>query len=325
MKNVNAAFAAALVCLLALLGFEHHRVSSIQSGKSAPAHLFGAAVNPSVPPMLHASSHISTGTDAISDATTTQDGLESAATALLLAQWQAGPTKFTFDNEEFKAGGTSAGASTIAANATTLLTGTVNWRAFASGTASRIDLTTAGQTAAHAGIVRIDTGTATTGLAALVRGAGSTPNTTLGSGQSFHQKWWTMWTTLSDGTNTFQSTLGWTQGAAAPTDGCFANYSSAAPASGQIICQMCNTSTCAQGTGGTPPTVVGGTWYHVNVDWDGTNCSCAVDGVNIGSTSSNVPAAQLVSGVVIVKSAGATARNEDVDYYSELEIVAAGR
>lgn len=315
MKAILIAVAG--VCL-AVFGFNYyglHQEVSELAAQHHSAEKLGANV-------AHSTTLIQGGH---TNATDSVAGFQSSADKTTFDQWMTGPSKFMFENDDFKSGGTSAGLNTIAANTTTLLTGDVNWRAVATGTASRIDLVTSGQNASHAGIVRIDTGSATTGVAALVRGAGSTPNTTLGAGQSFHQKWWTMWTTLSDGTNTYQSTLGWTQGAAAPTDGCFATYSSAAPQSGQIICRACAASSCTTGTGGSPPTVVGGTWYQVGVDWDGTNCSCTVDGVNIGSTSSTPPTAALVAGAVIVKSAGGTARNEDIDYYSELEVVAAGR
>lgn len=318
MNKKAILIAVAGVCL-AVFGWDyvsvHQEVAELATQHRAPAPMLGANVP-------HSGTNITGGHTNVDH---TNAGFESVADKIEFDDWLTGPSKFLFDNEDFKSGGTSAGANTIAANTTTLLTGNINWRAIATGTASRIDLVTSGQTASHAGIVRIDTGSATTGVAALVRGAGSTPNTTLGAGQSFHQKWWTMWTTLSDGTNTFQSTLGWTQGAAAPTDGCFATYSSAAPQSGQIICRACAASSCTTGTGGTPPTVVGGTWYQIGVDWDGTNCSCTVDGVNDGSTASTIPTAALVAGVVIVKSAGGTARNEDIDYYSELERTTAGR
>lgn len=256
--------------------------------------------------------------------TTSGNGLYLATDYTTWTQWLAGPTNFTYDTDDFVWGGSATGTASLASNNSTAC-GKLNWRCFGSGTSSGVSLVTTGQNGPHRGVVNIFTGTTTTGIGAVLRDAASTPNITLASGQNWTQKWYAQWPTLSNGTDTYASYLGWTTGGATPADGCFATYSSAAPQSGQIICRTCASPSCTTGTGGTPPTVIGGTWYHIEVDWDGTNCSCKVDNVGIGSTASTIPTASITQSAVVVKSAGTTSVNLLLDYYSELQIDAAGR
>lgn len=326
MKNLKDLVLAAL-CATALV------LSGLSFHRSAPAHKFGVVTNVTTvaaTPKAHASTHKGGGSDAIDAVTTSVAGLQAAADKLVFDQWYSGPAKFTFESDDFLSGGsvlatpTAIGSATIANN-TTAVFGKLSWRGIGVGTAAIVSYVTTGQTAAHRGILSLDTGSATTGSAGIARNAASTPNVVLGAGQSFTQRWYVQIPTLSDGTNTFQTFMGWTSGVAVVTDGCFATYSSASPQSGQIILRTCAASSCTTGTGGSAPTVVGGTWYHVTVTWDGTNCAATVDDTNIGSTASTIPTASVTPEVSILKSAGGTARTMLVDYYSELQIDAAGR
>lgn len=251
------------------------------------------------------------------NATTSVAGFQSAADKLLSDQFFAGPRYYTTENDDFLTGGGAAGVATLTGAATTTTFGKLNWRGSTTGAATAITAVTTSQSSTHLGIIQLETGSTTTGNAGISRNPSGTTNLTLGSGQVWTQEWWVDIPTLSDGTNTFAVRVGWAQSAvAAPTDGCFAEYSSAAPASGTIICRTCASSSCTTGTGGTPPTAQAATYYRVNVNWDGTNCSCQVDGTNIGSTSSTVPTAALTDIAGIIKTAGGTTRTMLLDYYT---------
>lgn len=319
MNKTKAIIAVVAVLFAAVFGWDyisvHQEVSELESQHHvAQPATFGTNV-------AHSTTNITGGHTNVDH---TNAGFESVADKILFDQWQAGPTNFTYDTDDFVWGGSATGTASLASNNSTAC-GKLNWRCFGSGTSSGVSLVTTGQNGPHRGVVNIFTGTTTTGIGAVLRDAASTPNITLASGQNWTQKWYAQWPTLSNGTDTYASYLGWTTGGATPADGCFATYSSAAPQSGQIICRTCASPSCTTGTGGTPPTVIGGTWYHIEVDWDGTNCSCKVDNVGIGSTASTIPTASITQSAVMVKSAGTTSVNMLLDYYSELQIDAAGR
>jgi hypothetical protein len=307
MKNVNKWFAAALVCLAFVVGLEHYRVSRLQS----PTHkvLFGAtntdSATPALAPVL---------------ATTATPGLQSATDKTRSDYIQIGPRRFWHDTDDFFCAGSATGTASLSGqNTSAAVTCSVGWRMTGTGTAAEVVAVTTGQDATHFGILEFQTGSTNAGIAGIIRAPASTPNVVLAGGPKSDVEFRWMAPTLSDGTETHQHYIGWTNGIGTPTDGCFANYSSAAPGSGTIVCRTCAASSCTTGTGGTPPTVVAATWYRVDVHSNegGTTCSCDVDGVNIGSTSSTFPSATLATVAYMVKTAGTTERTARAEYYDE--------
>lgn len=279
-------------------------------------------------PKLHAIQHVTGGDDVIANAvpgTGGASGLETAADKLAFDRKEYGPAKRIIVSDDFIGAIASTGSPTcVGASASAACISNIGWRAQSTAAGGSVTSVTTGQTAAHLGILEIVSGTNSAGGAGITRGGtGSTFGMVLGTGQLLTQKWWVMpAVTLSDGTNTFVTTMGWQGSIATLTDGCFAQYGSASPASGTIICRMCSTAGgCTNGTGGTPPTVQAATWYSVSVSFDGSTntCSCAVDGVNIGSiVNTTVPTLNISPTIQVFNSAGsAGTQKARVDFYHE--------
>jgi hypothetical protein len=321
MKNAKL-FAAALVCLFAALGYEHFRVSALRTPTA-----IGASTESAAPVKAHAPSHVTGGTDVIANAiggTGGAAGLESAADKLLWTQLMSGSRYVSFETEEFQSGGIASGSGVITNATTVAFPANLGWRVASSGTASAGTLVTTGQTAAHFGIIQIETGSTTTGGTGLTRNATNVQNVIVGSGQDWTQRWAFQIPTLSDGTNTFIWRAGYLSTlTSTPADGLFISYSSGAPENGKIICRACNTSVCTDLTTNAP-TLSAGQWYQGTNHWDGTNYSCEIDDVSLGTTASNIPTATLQEGTGIQKTAGGTTRTALIDYYSSLRIRAAG-
>lgn len=320
--NAKQKLAAALVCLLAIVGAVTG-TSAYFRGAAAPHRVLAATVaseSGTGPVAKHAPTHAGGGSDAISAVTTSTNGLALATDELLIADTSEGPNKVVDYSDDFTFGGSSTGAATLASVAGTAVTSNGMWRFATTGTGAIIALVQTGLSSLHPGAVSLKPGTTTTGVACMARSAASTPNFDLGAGQLLRQQWWLRTETLSDGTNTFSWHAGWATANATLADGCVARYGSAAPMSGQIICSACTSSSCTNGTGGTPPTVVATTWYLVEVDWDASTntCSCLVDGTNIGSIVGSPTTAHLAQNLTVISTAGTGASREvTVDYYRE--------
>ncbi len=318
---VQAVLAA--LCATALM------LSGLALLRSGPSGRVGAVTNLTTvraTPKLHATQHVTGGDDVVATATTAAAGLHAPADKLLWTQLTEGLRYWKIDNEDFLVTGTAAGAAAVCGASTSLpFAGDLSWRCATNGAATAVTAVTTGQSAAHHGVIELSTGTATTGIAGISRNASGVANRTLGAGVVVGAQFGLQIPNASDGTNTFAARVGFANSAAStPTDMCAAEYTSAAGASGTIICRTCSASSCNNGTGGTPPTLSGGTWYRVDVDYDGSagspTCQCKVDGTVIGTQTSTIPTAALTDFASIIKSAGGTARTVLVDIYKSITL-----
>lgn len=207
------------------------------------------------------------------------------------------------------------------ATSATLTTATVvlfdrAWKpVFAGGGGAGVNAVTTNQDSTHFGIVDLVAGTSATGSAALTHVTGSTPIITIGTGQVITNDWLVRIPTLSDGTTTYGARFGLMDGVnAAPSNGIYFEYLSTAATTWRGITNLAATPTVA--SGGTAVTVASGVWVHLRIVWDGTAAWFYVDGVLIGSSSTNIPTAALWENAQIIKSAGA-ANSRDVLIDSE--------
>ena len=248
-------------------------------------------------------------------------GLESSADKQLFDRLFnfSNASTASYEIDDFEAGGVATtGAAAIPTNDTF---GKLNWRVSSSGgAASAVTLVTTGQSSQHKGVVQIDVGTGAGALIGILRSATATTQMTFGSNQIFEWDWLFQLPTLSDGTNTYVFRAGFLQSTGATlTDGVYFEYSSAAPASGNIIGRVMKGSAAVSASGGSSVAAVGGQWHHGRVTWDGTTVTFFVDNTNVGTcASTDVPTAAVSEAVGLLRSAGSTARTALVDRFRAL-------
>lgn len=338
MKNVNVRFAAALVCLLALIGIEHVRISSLHSGGRTllaatnsesgngpvTAHRLDQHTAPTSAVAFNSqkATGLANGTvsgDAIhfgQDVTTSTKGLQPAARELLAVQfWDNGNRSWFEEREDFMSAHTAGGSGTFATNNTTVFFDKA-WRVQV-GASGSVGPVTTNADGTHWGIIEINTGANAAGSGSIGRFTAATNAWpyTITSSVVYYDEWLVRIPTLSDGTNTYALRLGiQNNGAAAPTDSIHVEYSSGAPSSGNWIGRTCQASSCTTMTGGSTVTTAAGAWNRVGISFDGTNACAAIDGTSIGCTSSTIPAVAIAPVASIIKSAGTTPRTALLDY-----------
>ncbi len=189
--------------------------------------------------------------------------------------------------------------------------GRLGWRCAIVGTAAAVTFVTTNQDASHFGVLELNTGTTTTGLAQGQTGTSSAVGwVTFGAGNRFEQHWLVRIPTLSDGTNTYSVQIGWLSG----TNDVSFEYLQSTSVNWRGRVNVAGTVTVV--SNGTPVAVAAGAWIHLKTTWDGTNVEFSVDGVVLGNTTT-VPTASLSPFMQIVKSAGAAARTVLVDLFQE--------
>lgn len=308
MKNVNKLFAAALVCLLALIAYEHSRVSAVQTGGAIGATTTVDDSTLKQTPKAHAASHKGGGSDAIDVATTSVSGLHAAADKTAWDQFFTdGPRSAQVEFDDFIFGGNSAdGAPTIT---TAVPFSKLQWRPSIANSAT-LKVVTTQQDASHGGILQFETITNTASSVGIGRfPTTSTPSFKIGSGQALYYETDFRIEDLSDGTNTYVWEFGWAQAmGVAITDGVFMAYSSASPSSGNFVLRTCASSSCTTGTGGSTATAAADTWYRAGLSWDGTTACGYINGTSVGCTTSTIPTAGLTPIIHMNRSAGTASR-----------------
>jgi hypothetical protein len=186
------------------------------------------------------------------------------------------------------------------------------------GTGAENDRTAVTGVAGHPSIIQHQTGTTTTGSAAIA----SVNNASILLGNGWYWRFEAM-VRLSDGTNTYYYWAGFTDRtiSSSTVDGCFLRYNHGI-VSGQWQ-GICRSNSSESSTSGT--TVVANTWYRLTIliNPAGTEARFFVNGAQIGSTvTSNIPTGAgrgTGFGSVLSKTAGTTERVADLDY---MEVIA---
>ena len=192
--------------------------------------------------------------------------------------------------------------------------GTNNLRSYSTGTAAALTYGTA--TAAHPGVITLETGTDTTGTAWL-RDSGTVNGVVLGGGETTIA--WHLRTPagLSDGTDTYTLYAGLGNGAssgAEPTDGVYFLYTHGTN-SGNWVGKTANSSTRTSVNSNLA--VVAPAWVtlQATVNAAASSVEFFVNGVSIGTSSTNIPTSPVLGPVVgITKSAGISGKNFLVDW-----------
>lgn len=224
-----------------------------------------------------------------------------------------------YEEDDFVFGGlVTSGAATITSNN---VFGKMGWRVSSSGgAAAAVSLVTTGQSSQHKGVVQVDVGTGAGALIGILRSASGVPTTVFGTGQIFEWDWLFQVPTLSDGTNTYNARVGFLQSpGVAPTDGVVFEYSSASPASGNIIARAYKASAVVSATGGSSVPAVAGQWHQGRMTWDGSTLTAFVDGTNVGTiAAADMPTIAVAESAGLQRVAGGTARTLLIDRYRHL-------
>lgn len=188
-----------------------------------------------------------------------------------------------------------------------------------SGTSATITGLTSSE-AAHPGVLRMTTGTTSTGRAAL---HGVRDNIRLGGGEWVHG-WGVRPADLSTGTQRYQLAVGFLDNPAAvnQTDGCFFLYDEGGVSTGSTASAnwQCVTSSGSIRTVTVSSVAVStSTWaaLDVRVNAAGTSVEFRINGTLVATHATNVPTASgalVTVGVAMWKSAGTTEARVDLDY-----------
>lgn len=185
----------------------------------------------------------------------------------------------------------------------------------------------AGETTA-AGIVRLTTTTSSTGIAGWFA-----QNTATSFGAAEYTSISRIRiTTLSDGTETFETVFGYADTSTiTPVDGCYFRYSHTVN-SGKFEAVCRSNSVETGSTLDTGIAVVAGTWYTLKavVNAAATSVQFFINGTSVGTITANIPTGggSRVVGwhpAMLLKSAGTTARTVDVDYVAQQVVYAVAR
>ena len=162
------------------------------------------------------------------------------------------------------------------------------------------------------GIQVISTSTSSSGIAQLLKNASTT--ILFGGGVLVFEARVKL-SALSDGTDTFKLLIGWLDNLSV-SDGVFFEYTHSAN-SGQWQLKATNNSSTT--TTNSSSAVSSGAWMRLTivVAADGSSAEFFVDGVSVGTVSSNIPTGtgrETQPRIAIWKSAGTTARTLSIDY-----------
>lgn len=216
--------------------------------------------------------------------------------------------------EDFDTGGSSSSGAVLIVNGSPF--GRAGFRAGSSATL--VSLVTTGQDNKHIGVVQLDRGTTAGNVSSIaIQAAGTLNPLQFGANQNWTQDWIIQIPTLSDGTNTYALRFGYTDTSAAlPVNGAYIEANVPATTTWKGVAMVATVPTLA--TGGTPTTVVAGSWIHLRTTWDGTTLSFFVDGVSIGSTATVPTGVNVCEFAHILGSAGTTSRTVLIDRFSRV-------
>jgi len=164
----------------------------------------------------------------------------------------------------------------------------------------------------HYGVVQLVTGTDSTGRATL---QGDFTPGLFGSDQEFWCSWLVNIPTLADGSQDYELWAGFIDhaGAGDPVDGVYLHYDR--DVSANWIRGASSNSTHTQNASSVP---VATGWHVLSVRCDGTTAEYFVDGVSIGTETTNIPTGAgrvFGRGIKIEKEAGTTSRDIRVDTF----------
>lgn len=200
----------------------------------------------------------------------------------------------------------------------------IGWSTTVSGTGAATGQTSGGAAASRVGIWNISTGTTTTGRGGVIANSSGL----FASGGSIVCRWAIQLPNLSDGTDTynFQCGMGDNESTGDQTDGIYFLYDSTSSANWK-------TSTAAAGVRtqtASSTAVVAGAFVNLMmiVNAAGTNVDFYVNGVLIGSNTTNIPnTSSTLFGFVckIEKSAGTNARFVLFDWFDFQKVLTTAR
>jgi hypothetical protein len=169
----------------------------------------------------------------------------------------------------------------------------------------------------HPGIMQLTTNTATNGASFIILGTpnSSTNNNFILGGGSLDIYWVFQLSALSDGTDTYQVSIGLGDTFNTPTtsfdNGVFFNYSSTinsgnwqGSTSSSSSKSIVNSSVAA---------TTNFTTLRMNINAAATLCTFYVNGTSVGTISTNIPTTRVSPCAVIAKSAGTSTRNLNLD------------
>ena len=166
----------------------------------------------------------------------------------------------------------------------------------------------------HPGVVRMQTGTTTSGRASLYY---MSEGLNLNGGPTHVMQWLCYIHDLADATNNYEITIGFGDLPGAPnqTDGCYFHYNGNGAANWLAVTASSNSRTETD----TGVAVVADDWIRLILTIDGTNgdATYSINGTTVVSDqSTNFPAVDRATGYLagIYKTAGTTNRLFDVDY-----------
>jgi hypothetical protein len=186
-------------------------------------------------------------------------------------------------------------------------------RAISGSPATVSDLTT---DAAHPGIWRLETGTSSTGFAAVAHETDPSSEDLAGyvlDTDALTIEWLVRIPTLPDGTQTFELHLGlasiWTNSVTPARRALAIVRWNGSAVRWRVEARHAGTSSTSDASTGPSAN----TWHHVKLTCDSSQVSLDVDGTNVASVATNIPTTGATLGAMVTKSAGSTSRTVDLD------------
>lgn len=169
------------------------------------------------------------------------------------------------------------------------------------------------------GVILLQTGTGTTGSAALsqLTGSRSTGWMVVGGG-TWEIEWLVKLTTLSDGTNTYTMSIGWgdiTLSSDSITNGIYFSYTDTGSSPNWKINTTSASSTTTQDSGVAASTAAYNK-FKIIVNAAGTSVSFYINGTQVSNSplTTTIPSVVVGGMLKLIKSAGATNRTAQADY-----------
>lgn len=197
-----------------------------------------------------------------------------------------------------------------------------NWVSTVNGAAAAVAATTTGQDSTHLGIVALSTGTSSTGRASISL---SNVSTVVPGGGSELTQWIVQMPNVPDGTNTYTVRIGLGDVAAAGdfTNGLYFEINLATSSTNWIIKSA---SSSTRTTTVTSKAFVNGEWDRLGITLVSGVASYYVNGVMVGTITTNIPNNVAVFPVAKVeKSVGTTSRSLMIDSFRYQNIFATSK
>lgn len=182
-----------------------------------------------------------------------------------------------------------------------------------SGTSAAVNFSAVGDVGGRPGIVQLQTGTTSTGRAAV---HSQSVSMLLGHGATKFETAFRV-PTLSDGTETFTLRAGFIDSQSVEsTDGIFLRYTDSVNSGKFEVVSMSNASPTVADSG---VTVVASTWYKLRIEINAgaTSALVYINGTLVATVTATIPTGasrNTGAGVFVLKSNGGTSRNIDCDY-----------